>query len=338
MNGTTVKAIAACLLVAMCLAAGSRARADCGSVPFYAPILADLTIAEAGSGVLDAAVKLDRAALAGKKMIDFDPLQVSVFEPQQRAIILWNGEEEILLLSTDQRASERSAILEVIPLPAEPKVRLGSFETFEAAQELVVRKRMWACAHPGAEGGLRQPAPSAGRIAFRRKMGAHDVTIAEVLQPEGFVQFVQRRLQESYRTPEAPIRPDFVEIIDSYLKEGFRWFAFDVIVLDDVTQSRQPIEYRFRSDSVFYPMRISRLERGKTKVDLLVFSPFGATRFEGLPRRRFEIERPLPVAASEVESLDEQWAGFFPGQQELVMDQWSVEDKLRNLLSDVRVR
>ena len=97
--------------------------ADCGSIPFYAPVLDSV----------DVVVSSDTEA----KGLRVDPLKVSVFEPKQRAIILWNGDEEILLLSTDQRATQKSAVLEVIPLPAEPKVRLGSFKTFEAAQKLV---------------------------------------------------------------------------------------------------------------------------------------------------------------------------------------------------------
>jgi len=95
--------------------------ADCGSIPFYAPVFTDLTFAQ-----IVGVAKVD----LGKTSVDFDPLKVTVFEPKQRGIILWNGEEQRLLLSTDQKASERTAVLEVIPLPSEPTVRLGSFESF----------------------------------------------------------------------------------------------------------------------------------------------------------------------------------------------------------------
>ena len=61
---------------------------------------------------------------ADRGSIPFDP-GVRIFEPNQRAMIAWNGQEEILLLSTDLRASQPTKVLEVIPLPAEPEVKKG---------------------------------------------------------------------------------------------------------------------------------------------------------------------------------------------------------------------
>jgi hypothetical protein len=40
---------------------------------------------------------------ADRGAIPFQP-EVTIFEPTQRALIAWNGEEEILILSTDLRA------------------------------------------------------------------------------------------------------------------------------------------------------------------------------------------------------------------------------------------
>jgi hypothetical protein len=302
---------------------------DCGSIPFYAPVILDLEFS-------DLRVLADTNQRTSD--ISFDPLQVTVFEPYQRAIILWNGTEETLLLSTDQHASEKTAVLEVIPLPSEPKVRLGSFDTFEKAQRLVVEKRMWAVAHGGVKAGLVAVPASAGRIAFHEKMGAHDVTVAEAIDKSRFVDFVQGHLRQQYGVSEAPIRPEFVEIIQSYLADGYRWFAFDVIALGDANKSREPIEYRFKSDRVFYPMRISNMERGETQVELLVFTGADVSEFEGLSEGLIARERPVDVRRDEVESLDEKWRGFFGGASDLVMNQWMIEGDIRTFDRDVLVR
>jgi len=295
---------------------------DCGSIPFQSPFLIDMTV----------------DALEDSKSLSYDPLEVIVFEPQQRAIILWNGQEEILLLSTDQYASAKSAVLEVIPLPAKPSVRLGSFATFEEAHRLLVQKRLWVCAHGGVRAdAVRLPEP-AGRITFQKRMGAHDLSVAEVLDHEAFTGFVQSYLQQRYQTPEAPIRPEFVQIIQSYLDEGFRWFAFDVIQLDGSTKSREPIEYRFKSDRVFYPMRISTMEQGETKVDLLVCTPHGARRFEGLSKSHFSVEPPVEISLRELEALDSRWQGFFGEASGLVLDEWTIEGDIATFVSDVIVR
>lgn len=313
--------------------------ADCGSVPFYAPTISELSFNLVDAS-FDTVVHSIEGLKTGKKKIvevSFDPLKVTVFEPKQRALILHNGEEQILLLSTDQRASERSAILEVIPLPSESTVQLGSFETFEKAQKLMVEKRMWAMAHGGLRAGIVSVPKQAGRIHFAKKMGAHDVTVAQVLDSDGFVEFFQGYLGDKYGTENAPIRPEFVDIIDGYLGENFRWFAFDVIALDESDNSREPIQYRFRTDRVFYPMRISNLERGETEVEMLVFTPMGITRFGGLEEKHFDRRKSVEATTAEVEGLAQDWNGFFGTAEDLKIDQWSIRGDISKFERDVWV-
>ena len=68
-------------------------------------------------------------AAADRGSISLRP-NIKLYEPNQRAIIAWNGRTEILLLSTDLRASAPTKVLEVLPLPAEPKVKKGSIRSF----------------------------------------------------------------------------------------------------------------------------------------------------------------------------------------------------------------
>ena len=179
---------------------------------------------------------------------------------------------------------------------------------------------------------------SAGRITFHKKLGAHDITVAQVLDGMRFVDFVQDHLQEKYGTPEAPIRPEFVKIIQSYIDAGFEWFSFDVIALEGDTKTRQPIEYRFSSDSIFYPMTISTLEQGKTKVDLLVFTEKYSTEFLGLSSDIIAREPQVDVTIQEVESLEKTWTGFFGGVSKIVMNQWTIEGNIEDFTKDVNVK
>ena len=52
---------------------------------------------------------------------------VTVYGPGQKAIIAWDGKEEILILSTDVRASSDSQVLELLPLPSKPQIEKGDF-------------------------------------------------------------------------------------------------------------------------------------------------------------------------------------------------------------------
>ena len=84
-------------------------------------------------------VFLSPTLYADRGSIPFNP-NVKIFEPNQRAMIAWNGEEEILLLTTDLRASAPTKVLEVIPLPSKPEVKRGDIEVFKRATALINKK------------------------------------------------------------------------------------------------------------------------------------------------------------------------------------------------------
>jgi hypothetical protein len=161
-----------------------------------------------------------------------------------------------------------------------------------------------------------------------------------VLDRDRFTGFVQSYLKSRYQTPQAPIRPEFLDIIQSYLDAGFRWFAFDVITLDTVNASREPIQYRFKSDKVFYPLRISSLEQGKTEADLLVFYPGGhiLTQFEGIDKNRIEMTEPVDLTHQEIGTIDSAWSSWFIKSPRIRMTRWTISGKSAELLKDVQVR
>jgi hypothetical protein len=52
--------------------------------------------------------------LADRGMIAAYP-DVSVYEPGQKAILAWNGREEVMILSTDVKANNNTKALEIVP-------------------------------------------------------------------------------------------------------------------------------------------------------------------------------------------------------------------------------
>ena len=62
-----------------------------------------------------------------------------VYGPGQKAIIAWNGQVEYLILSTDLYASSDTKVLEILPLPSNPEVQAGDFQSFEAIQDLMTK-------------------------------------------------------------------------------------------------------------------------------------------------------------------------------------------------------
>ncbi len=307
--------------IAVWAALTGAAMADCGSIPFTAVLDARNTV------ILD---------LLDPDMPDVkvDPLNVVVYEPGQRAIVLWNGEEEILLLSTEIRTSQPVSILEVIPLPAEPTVELGDFESFQKMQQLVVDKTMWKVASGGGVPGQRAPADAA-RITFHERMGAHDLSVVQVLDRDHFVDWVKAFLAKRGAN-QADVRPEFVEVIDNYLTRNFDWFVFDVIETGDTLRTRQPVQYRFRTDSLYYPLEISSLETGKTSIDLLLVT---GNKLESYGVVQASVKRYPHFTATldEIHEVSPQWAKMMDVPV-LTLQQVRIRGKLGKMKSDFLAR
>lgn len=169
---------------------------------------------------------------------------IFVEEPGQRAIVAWNGTEEVIILSTDMKSSRSAVILEVIPLPSNPTVGKGSSQSFVTLARLLndkVRKRE---SHEKVE------------ITFHQKIGAHDVTVVKVNDVPFFVEWVTQFSQEKgIHSVELP--SDFEDVVSHYVDKSFNYFVFDVIEVNTSVQSVQPLVYQFRSHYLYYPLEIT---------------------------------------------------------------------------------
>lgn len=186
------------------------------------------------------------SSYADRGSIPFSP-HVKIFEPNQRAMIAWNGKEEILLLSTDLRSSEPTKVLEVIPLPSEPEVKKGDVEVFRKATALINKKLAARWELTKSLGGREiDKSKPAGEVTFHKKIGAHDISVIHVLDTNGFIEWVENYLKSSnVDNPQIP--EGLKSVIGEYLGEGFSWFVFDVVELDEEPKTGQAIQYRFKS-------------------------------------------------------------------------------------------
>ena len=124
----------------------------------------------------------------------------------------------------------------------------------------------------GGRGGFGPAGPPpAGIVTFQEKIGAHDIAVTRVVDKKGFVEWVEQRLRKG--GVDNPTIPEpMKEVVGEYLKNRYRWFVFDVVELGDQLKTKDAIEYRFRSKSLYYPMRITRTGTGDTFVQLLILS------------------------------------------------------------------
>ena len=278
------------------------------------------------------------SAQADRGAIPFRP-EVTIFEPNQRALVAWNGEEEILVLSTDLRASQATKVLEVMPFPAEPQVKKGDVAVFRRAVKLINSKvapppPMLAQYTRGTMAATAA-APPPGEITFHERIGAHDVAVARVVSGDGFVEWVNDYLKRaSVDNPVIP--PRLRRVIQEYLDDGFCWFAFDEVSLESRFRTLEALQYRFESSALFYPVKISRNNRGQTSMELLVLTPELLGRFTGIPRRQIDLRHePVSLTSSEVRSLDKGMDALLGHRDDVKLRIWRVEGDFDSFDRDI---
>jgi len=218
-------------------------------------------------------------AFADRGMIPVS--DVSVYGPGQKAIIAWDGEEEILILSTDVHASGDTMVLELLPLPSEPQgIAAGDFYSFVRVEELMME-------HFPFSWGDRFRAPLVGEgdgieIVFYQKIGAHDITVVRAGDVAELIHWVEGFLVDRGMVQEISY-PKLESVAGGYIAEGFEFFVFDLIAVTSNPRSIEPVIYRFETDFLYYPLVISSLASGETEISLFLLTP-GHIDLAELPR------------------------------------------------------
>ena len=290
-------------VMSLMVVVSQRALADCGGIPFLA--------------------------------------KAAVFEPNQRAVIGFNGEEEVLLLSTDIKVSEPTKILQVLPLPNKPKVTKGDFEVFVKATNLINSKVRHpdAAERMGGRGGRGKMtaavARPAGEVTFHGKIGSHDLSVTHVLDHRGFIKWVDDYLHKA--GVDNPTIPEPMKaVVAEYLQDRFQWFVFDVVDLGAEVKTKEAIQYRFATHQLYYPLRITRSEVGNTTIRLLVLSP----ELVQMPRlnggRVRLMHEPVEITSQELQSLgSKDLAGLIKGDHSMLRI-WEISGPLSGFKSDIR--
>lgn len=210
---------------------------------------------------------------ADRGMIPIDS-GVSVYEPGQKAIIAWDGKEEILILSTDVVSSGETLVVELLPLPSNPKrVELASFKSFEEIHEMI-----W-----GIHRSLSTPKGEGVDIVFHEKIGSHDVTIVKAGDSSELVGWMRDFLRNSNITQEVSLQ-SFEQVVEDYMARGFRYYVLDLITVSPDQKSVEPILYWFNTSFLYYPLAITSPVGGNTKITLFLITE-GAIQDEYYPLR-----------------------------------------------------
>jgi hypothetical protein len=203
---------------------------------------------------------------ADRGMISVSP-DVSIYEPGQKAIVAWNGQEEILILSTDVSASKETLVLEILPLPSRPVVEAASFQSFEEIQKVI-----WMFGGSLTFGLGEQGARDGGvEILFYEQIGAHNITVVSATESAALLELANSFLSASGVNHTVTLQ-GFQEAIQGYLGRGFRYYALDLITFSPQEKTIEPILYRFNSSMLYYPLVITGPVGGNGNITLFTLT------------------------------------------------------------------
>ena len=212
---------------------------------------------------------IDMPVFADKGSIS--PWPVSLSQDSQRAIIMHNLEEEVLILGTELRADKETYVLEFIPFPSQPDVRLSAGDPFKEIERLMVEEKGIELIEAGLlKGGGPQTAPV--EIRLGEKIGVHDVTVIKINDISGFVGWVDRFFKEK-KVDVSNNLENFYKNAEDYVKRGINYFVFDYVPVKTETRFIEPLIYRFKTDKIYYPLKTSNTIGGEGTIDLIFICP-----------------------------------------------------------------
>ncbi len=284
--------------------------------------------------------------LADRGSIPFTP-NVRIFEPGQNAVIGWNGTEEILVLSTNLHASKETKVLEVIPLPSEPEVKKAEEDIFKEVNFLLMNLKMneffnkaEVLRNGRSSTTRRKPA---GEVTQHKEIGAHDISVTQVKEADHFIAWVESYLKD-HGVSKIKIPGPLKTVIKEYLNDDFSWFVFDIVELGKITGTNTGIQYRFKSDNLYYPLKITRAESGETDVNLAIFSSQRLTEFNGLNQSNLQSNSAhYEVNAGEIRKVSSEIASLFQiddssNQENFHLYDWKIRGQLSSFKDDLLVR
>lgn len=212
------------------------------------------------------------------------PPDIYVSQTDQNAIIGWNGSEEMLVLSTNWAKPADSGevtLLKAVPLPANPtEIKEGDSAIFDKLVVLLNEKiNNLRAQNSGAAGSALSDSKEAGapavEIMLQKMIGAHDVTVVKVNNPDEFSNWIDG-FAAGKKLEKKQVSDEFKNGLKSYLKRGINYFVFDVAVLGDEKTTIKPLVYRFPTNYFYFPMLVSGVSEiadSQTSVNLFLIYP-----------------------------------------------------------------
>lgn len=213
---------------------------------------------------------LSSRADMGRVYVSNEPVTVS--EDAQKAIILHNFEEEVLVLGTDLKASKKTGIIRFIPFPSEPAVSLAPDGAFDRAAAMVKKYGLKYQYVTHTKGGPPTAETQGVEILLSKKLGAHDMTVVKVNRVSTFREWVNAY----FKSKKLPLKREYPQeeaVVADYVSRGLVYFVLDFVEVSSEPRFVEPVAYRFKSRELYYPLKTSNTFGGQGAIELIIISP-----------------------------------------------------------------
>lgn len=193
-------------------------------------------------------------------------------EPGQKALITFNGREELLVLGTNIQADREVAVVELAPFPSPPVVELTPVDIFTRLKGILEQHGVGY--HRLMEFLPEQTAvktlssKEAVELISYQHLGVHDITVVKINDTAGFAAWLETYLKRQ-GFPARLLTPAEEAVIADYCARGFKYFVCDLVHLEKEVRSVLPLAYRFRTARLYYPLKITNLYGGQGDVELI---------------------------------------------------------------------
>ncbi|MGZ8813574.1 MAG: DUF2330 domain-containing protein [Mycobacterium sp.] len=194
----------------------------------------------------------------------------------ERALIAWDGTTEDILMSLSVTGSSDRAAW-VMPVPSAARVSLGDTEVFEdlgrlTAPRIEYRDSWWPTipwlVWAGAASDTAGAPAGAVNVLGRQRLGPFDVTRLAADDPTALANWLK---DNGFPHPEG-----LDDNLAPYVADGWEIVAIQLVPAEtggSLSGALQPLRLSFASDTVVYPMRLSRSATMSQYIDLYVLAP-----------------------------------------------------------------
>jgi hypothetical protein len=200
-----------------------------------------------------------------------------VAEGQQKAIIAWNGIDEVLVLSTDVSSSNESEVVEIMPLPSNPSISRGSIDSFSNLTNLInmyldltVNKGLYPSLDSRQSSWHGSTSSPGIYVAFQELIGFHLLTVVKAQNSDDLMKWLDDFLETRGQGLKPPSELD--QLAKAYIQDGINFFCIDVINASQIEVTVETMVYRFNTSKLYYPLRISSLFSGSTTISLFTIT------------------------------------------------------------------